>query len=231
MIIKLLIDGGDMKPNAAISQKLGPLGINIGKVIQDLRVNDVIFSTQTLSYADILSVIGRTREQSVNFHLVPSTLEVIIGKGSIDSLDELPLVQITYNIEKSTNRTLKRLFDVVTSIVLLISIYPFIYFKKSVAGGSRSEFILGLPSVLSGKRSIVGPPDLQRVAEQGTTGVVAATLYLGKPGLTGLIQLQGDRMLSNEEWEQYNLYYAKNQSLALDLEILLKTLLQVRRGQ
>jgi len=204
---------------------------NIGKVIQDLRVNDVIFSTQTLSYADILSVIGRTREQSVNFHLVPSTLEVIIGKGSIDSLDELPLVQITYNIEKSTNRTLKRLFDVVTSIVLLISIYPFIYFKKSVAGGSRSEFILGLPSVLSGKRSIVGPPDVQRVAEQGTTGVVAATLYLGKPGLTGLIQLQGDRMLSNEEWEQYNLYYAKNQSLALDLEILLKTLLQVRRGQ
>lgn len=35
MIIKLLVDGGDMKPNAAISQKLGPLGINIGKVLQD----------------------------------------------------------------------------------------------------------------------------------------------------------------------------------------------------
>lgn len=35
MIIKLLVDGGDMKPNASISQKLGPLGINIGKVLQD----------------------------------------------------------------------------------------------------------------------------------------------------------------------------------------------------
>lgn len=201
---------------------------NIGKIIQDLRASDVIFSTQTLSYADILSVIGRTRELSVNFHLVPSTLEVIIGKGSIDSLDKLPLVQITYNIEKSTNRTLKRLFDIAVSLVLLISIYPFIYFKKSVTGASRSGFILDLPPVLSGRRSLVGPPIAPPLAESPTKDRTGPELYLGKPGLTGLVQLQGDRALSKEEWEQYNLYYAKNQSIALDLEILLKTLLQAR---
>ena len=32
--------------------------------------------------------------------------------------------------------------------------------------------------------------------------------------------------MSEQEKEQYSLYYAKNQSLALDIEILLKTLLQ-----
>lgn len=202
---------------------------NIGKVIQDLRASDVIFSTQTLSYSDILSVIGRTRELAVNFHLVPSTLEVIIGKGSIDSLDKLPLVQITYNIEKSTNRALKRLFDIFTSLLLLISIYPFIYFKKSVTRGSRSGFLLGLPSVLSGKWSMVGPPEPTPGTEPPAKDGAPSVLYLGKPGLTGLVQLQGDRALSKEEWEQYNLYYAKNQSIALDLEILLKTLLQARR--
>lgn len=37
MIIKLLIEGGDMKPGPAISQKLGPLRINIGKVIQQVN--------------------------------------------------------------------------------------------------------------------------------------------------------------------------------------------------
>jgi len=36
MIIKLLVDGGDMKPGPAVGQKLGPLGINIGKVVQDV---------------------------------------------------------------------------------------------------------------------------------------------------------------------------------------------------
>jgi lipopolysaccharide/colanic/teichoic acid biosynthesis glycosyltransferase len=66
---------------------------------------------------------------------------------------------------------------------------------------------------------------------QGFTGSHGhgGSLYLGKPGLTGLIQLQRNRTLSEQEREQYNLYYAKNQSLALDVEILLKTLLQARQ--
>ena len=38
MQIKLLIDGGKMEPGPALSQKLGPIGINIGQVIQ--KVND-----------------------------------------------------------------------------------------------------------------------------------------------------------------------------------------------
>lgn len=38
MQIKLLIDGGEMQPGPALSQKLGPAGINIAQVIQ--KVND-----------------------------------------------------------------------------------------------------------------------------------------------------------------------------------------------
>ena len=38
MQIKLLVDGGSMQPGPALSQKLGPAGINIGQVIQ--KVND-----------------------------------------------------------------------------------------------------------------------------------------------------------------------------------------------
>lgn len=37
MIVKLLVDGGDMKPGPAVGQKLGPLGINLGKVVQDVN--------------------------------------------------------------------------------------------------------------------------------------------------------------------------------------------------
>jgi O-antigen biosynthesis protein len=199
---------------------------NIGKVIQDMKISDVIFSTQTLQFADILGVIGRTHAQSVNFHLVPNTMEVIIGKGSVDSLDELPLVQITYNIEKATNRTLKRLFDIAVSLVLLISTYPFLYLKKVLTGKSRSQFVLRIPQVLAGTYSLVGPPD-NSTATSGPNR--QSVLFLGKPGITGLIQLQGNRTLEDQEKEQYNLYYAKNQSLALDVEILLKTMLRQRR--
>ncbi len=37
MKIQLLVDGGDMKPGPAISQKLGPAGINMGKFIQEVN--------------------------------------------------------------------------------------------------------------------------------------------------------------------------------------------------
>jgi undecaprenyl phosphate N,N'-diacetylbacillosamine 1-phosphate transferase len=47
--------------------------------------------------------------------------------------------------------------------------------------------------------------------------------YLGKPGMTGLVQINNHDALSPEEIERYNVYYAKNQSFMLDLEILLKS--------
>jgi len=37
MIMKLLVDGGAMKPGPAVAQKLGPAGINMGKMISDIN--------------------------------------------------------------------------------------------------------------------------------------------------------------------------------------------------
>jgi len=202
---------------------------NVGKVIHEQRVNDVIFSTEQLSYADILSVIGRTSSRSVSFHLVPNTLEVIIGKASIDTLNDLPLVQISYNIEKPMNRFLKRALDLFLSSILLISVFPFVYLKKALGGSTPSAFISALPSVFSGTKSLVGPP-LQELSTQLQDGHHLKAVNLGKPGLTGLVQLQRERHLSSEEREQYHLYYARNQSVLLDLEILLKTLMSQERG-
>jgi len=37
MIVKLLVDGGEMKPGPAVAQQLGPMGINMGKLISDIN--------------------------------------------------------------------------------------------------------------------------------------------------------------------------------------------------
>ena len=85
---------------------------SIGRLIQDKNITEVIFSTDALSYTDILSVISRSRDRSVNYRLVPSTIEVIIGKSNIDELDAIPLVNIAYNIHQPFNRFAKRMFDI-----------------------------------------------------------------------------------------------------------------------
>jgi lipopolysaccharide/colanic/teichoic acid biosynthesis glycosyltransferase len=167
-------------------------------------------------------MIGKTREESVNFHLVPSTLEVIIGKGSIDSLNEVPLVQISYNIGQPMHRFTKRLFDFLLSCLLLAAVYPIFRISGRTKNPSRYPFVAKLPSVAGGEMSFVGPPaDIKGASGQG--------LFVGKAGLTGLVQLQsGNRLLTKEEIDQMNLYYARNQSVMLDVEILIKSWLKYR---
>jgi lipopolysaccharide/colanic/teichoic acid biosynthesis glycosyltransferase len=60
-----------------------------------------------------------------------------------------------------------------------------------------------------------------RIAEEGP--------YLGPRGITGLVQLNQRAGFTKDERERYELYYAKNQSLFLDVEILVKALLQLLR--
>ena len=78
-----------------------------------------------------------------------------------------------------------------------------------------------LPRVLRGEMSIIGPP--ADTEEPAISGGKPTDVFLGKPGITGLVQINRRADLTAEEVEKYNLYYAKNQTLVLDIEILLKT--------
>ena len=193
---------------------------NIGKVIEEQRVSEVIFSTDVLSYSEILSIIGRSRRRTVNFRLVPNSLEVIIGKTHIDELGDLPLLDIEYSIRRPANRFFKRLFDIICSLIGVIFIYPFAVLraKSGVSAGKSRSTILFMPKILRGEMSFVGPQ-----AGWHSNGAPGSDVYLGKPGLTGLAHLNVRDGLTREEIEKYNLYYAKHQSLWLDVEIILKT--------
>ncbi len=232
-----LVDGYDVVGFIDVNRKrLGQkiLGVeilgsveNIGKVIRDHRVTEVIFSTDALSYTDILSVISRSRERTVNFRLVPSSIEVIIGKTHIDQLGDIPLLDIVYNIDRPWNRITKRMFDSIISLFLLITVGPYLSVKGLFTGsgnGKSRETISHLVSILKGEMSLVGPP-IDDAEPVGKIGVGKGNFYLGKPGLTGLAQLHPRIDIMDGEIEKYNLHYAKNQSIWLDAEILLKSLL------
>lgn len=197
---------------------------NVGKVIDERRVGEVIFSTDGLSYENILSVIARSRNRSINFRLVPGSLESIIGKTRIDELDTLPLVDIEYNIHRPANRLVKRLLDIVAGVLLLLTVYPFR--RMSRGGGTGGEsVILRIPDVLRGRLSLVGLP----VGDGGRAGKHPGNAdELGPEGLTGLLQIHSREDLEPEERERYKLYYAKNQSLMLDMQIIAKALFNRR---
>ncbi|MEM4703081.1 MAG: 50S ribosomal protein L11 [Candidatus Pacearchaeota archaeon] len=84
MQTKLLVDAGEMKPGPALSQKLGPLGINIGKVISE--VNNATKEFTGMKVPVILDIDTKTKGIKVKV-LTPSVSallkrEIGIEKGS-----------------------------------------------------------------------------------------------------------------------------------------------------
>ncbi|MBP1649482.1 MAG: glycosyl transferase family 2 [Bacteroidetes bacterium] len=218
--------------NKEVGDKIAGLEVlgsieSAGKVIDEQRAGEVIFSTDGLSYTDILSIMARSRNRNVNFRLVPNSLEAILGKTRIDQLDTLPLIDIDYNIHRSSNLMLKRAFDLVLGSILFVVLFLPTWLVRATrrrkAYDGAATTILQLPRVIAGERSLVGLPDYdsplgRRLAERYPGN------HLGPYGLTGLVQINMRDDLEYEEMERYGLYYAKNQSLILDMEIILKSL-------
>ncbi|MCU7525886.1 MAG: glycosyltransferase [Ignavibacteria bacterium] len=195
---------------------------NIKKIIKEKKITEVIFASGEMSYNQMLAVVSECQGENVDFKVAGSELDYLVGKSSITMLDEIPLLEIFYNISTLTSKVTKRIFDFVLAIPALIFIYPFIYSFRKIGPNSSdfSRFVLGLPEVLSGKKSIVGP------FRQRTD----TDLYLGRSGLTGLWYTEGLDNTDRDESIKLDIFYARNQNIWLDLEILGKTFSKMFSG-
>ncbi len=84
-------------------------------------------------------------------------------------------------------------------------------------------------NVLKGDMSIVGPrPEMQFIVERYTPEQRKRLSVT--PGITGPWQLSQYRNEPIHEHIEYDLYYIRNQSLRLDIKVMLRTLLWAYRG-
>lgn len=192
---------------------------NIQKVIREKKISEVIFPSEEVSYTSMMSVVAECQKENVEFKLAGSNLDFLVGKSSVYLLEDIPFIEITYNISQTGHRFIKRSFDLLFGFFLLLFLYPFFFLKKKLikSHSGFTEFIMSVPSVLNGACSFVGP----KVN-------ASSNLFLGKKGITGIWFTDSE---NEENLEKLNIFYAKNQNIWLDLEILSKTffLLKARR--
>lgn len=194
---------------------------NINDVIVSYKINNIVFAKSELTNQLILDLMWKLKRFNLSYNILSSDSEILLGKSALDKIDDIYLMQIEYNINKKFNIFVKRIFDIIIGIVVLFTLYPFVFLSNKIAkfDEKKNRFtkkILLVPKVLSGKFSFVG---------RATWDVTATgKQFLGKNGLTGLVQINFYKDLTSDEIEFYNYYYAKNQSLALDIEIILRTI-------
>jgi GT2 family glycosyltransferase len=189
---------------------------NIVKIIRNNNINEVVFSSNEISYNQMMSIVSLCRNENVEFKLIGNNLDFLVGKTSVSMLDDIPVIEIKYNISRPLFRFIKIMFDFATAIFVLFLIYPFIYLINRVGKkpGEFTEFILKTPLIFAGMVSLVGPRELNK----------DSNIYLGKKGLTGLWYIED---FAGIDSDKLNIFYARNQSLWFDLEIIGKTLLKM----
>ena len=184
---------------------------NLKKIVDEEKIDRVIFPSENLEYGKIFSAVSACNESNVDFMVAGKELDFMVGKSNITVLDDIPFLKLEYNISKPSHKFIKVLFDYSLSLLFLI-FYPPIFLWSRVSS-KKSEFvifILSIPSVLSGKKSIVGQFQIDNANE----------LYIGKPGLTGLWFTESIDLKDKEEIKKLNIFYARNQNIWLDFEIL-----------
>ena len=196
-------------------QVLGSLN-NLNKIITEKKVHKVIFSSDEISSGQMFSVVSLCQGENVEFMVAGSKLDYLVGKSTITMLDDIPLLKIHYNISAFTHTITKALFDRLLSFMILLFVFPFIYLIHRAAGKENDfiRFVLSVPGVLMGRKSFVGP----------RINSYYSDLYLGKTGLTGLWYTDSFDQFDEEEENKLNIFYARNQNIWLDLEILGKSL-------
>ena len=200
-----------------IDQKeiIGSLG-NLKKVIAEHSVSNVIFSSEPVEFDKIFSVIAECQGENVNFLVSGNELDYMVGKSNISHIEDVPLLKVDYNISRFSHKTIKRLFDIFVSVIPIVLVYPFFIVVSKVLKleGEFTNMVKNLPNIFLGKKSFVGPQFIDDNSE----------LYFGRPGLTGLWYVENITKNDLNENKRLDLFYAKNQNIWLDLEILGKSI-------
>jgi lipopolysaccharide/colanic/teichoic acid biosynthesis glycosyltransferase len=118
------------------------------------------------------------------------------------------------------HRFAKRTLDVTLSLAILVFVYPFVILASDKNSTVR-KLVSQTPAVLFGKKSLIGAPE----------SFVKRKRTEEKAGVTGLWFLENVSENNLEELEKLDLYYAKNHSVWLDLDILGKTILKLVNGE
>ncbi len=203
-----------------IGEKIGSYKVlgaleNLKKIIIDEKIEKVIFSSEKLSFDQMFSVVAECQGLNVDFMVAGKELDYLVGKSSVTMLDDIALLKVQYNISDFGYKITKHVFDFILSLILLC-FYPLIYLIHKFTSKKNDvvNFILEIPKVLKGEKSFVGPFASSYYGE----------LFVGKLGLTGFWYVENLSAADEEDMKSLDLFYAKNQNIWLDLEILGRTI-------
>jgi len=210
---------------------------DLSKLIKMRSIDHVIFSSDVFSLGEIICMMAELAHFPIGIKIIPEKENMIFGKAVIQSLDDIPVVEMEYTILRPLWRFSKRLLDFVIAFFGIILFAPFAYTSKGLSHSKRIKFSEDVEhgyiwlrnknnekplfhwypmlfALLRGEMTIVG--DLKNIPE--------GSKRFYKPGMTSIMRSEKPALPTPEEHERFIHYYMSNFSFVLDVEIVFKTL-------
>lgn len=140
-IAKMILDkmrqspGLGYRPVGFVTEEKGPASIfgvpvlglidDIGALVKEYRIDEVIVAIPTLSHQQLLEIVSKCQKRNVNIKCFPDLFQIIASEIDISDLDGLPLITVRDVALKGWNLVMKRWVDLVFSAAALVFLSPF----------------------------------------------------------------------------------------------------------
>lgn len=187
----------------------------LDEIIKINNIEEIIFCARDISSADIIRQMGGHTNGRIQYKIAPPESLSIIGSHSINTPGDIYLIDFD-SITKPGSRRIKRLFDILSALAVLISFPVLMFFMRS-----PGQAFLNILNVLWGKFSWVGfHPSGEQVE-----------LPRIRPGILYPSDALGSQDIPQETKDTLNLLYVKNYDVFTDAGILLRSIGQIGRKQ
>ncbi len=115
---------------------------DISQILTNYKVEEVIIAIERSESDNITSIITELEMHDVVIKIIPLFQDYIFGNVKTNGIFQTPLVEISPDVMPAWQSTLKRLFDIVGSIIAMIILLPaYIFTALGVKLGSKGPII------------------------------------------------------------------------------------------
>jgi len=97
---------------------------NLEKVIDELNIKNIIISLERHHEDKLLDVISKCEGKNVEIKIVPDLYDIISGQARTSQIYGVPLIDVMPELMPEWEKKLKRLMDIVLSLILLVVTFP-----------------------------------------------------------------------------------------------------------
>jgi exopolysaccharide biosynthesis polyprenyl glycosylphosphotransferase len=97
---------------------------DLSGVVSDHNIDEVIIALPSNSHHKVPDLADHCQEEGLTFKIVPDLYELSLSRVDIDDLRGLPLIGVKESSIYGANLVVKRIFDIITSLLLLVLLLP-----------------------------------------------------------------------------------------------------------